>query len=179
MPLAQAAVPSPGNACRPAITATRGVPVNLTVAPRDVRLGIALAAAGTRRPKPKSGGGTPRMKLLPQRDGKLIKIRRRLQPRFPVAIGPVDAHPLARRRLAEVDGVVTVISRPPRRRQSFAVDRPLDFRDGVDDDRVVLDGHNVVKIPVAQQVQIPLAIFCSWDGLSGLVSPSIEEQCRV
>ena len=99
------------------------------------------------------------MKLLPQRDGKLIKIRRRLQPRFPVAIGPVDAHPLARRRLAEVDGVVTVISRPPRRRQSFAVDRPLDFRDGVDDDRVVLDGHNVVKIPVAQQVQIPLFNF--------------------
>ncbi len=96
MPLAQAAAPTPVNARGTAITATRRVPVNLTVAPRDVRLGIALAAGGALGPKPKGGRGTLRMKLLPQRDGKLIKIRSRFQPRVTGGVRPVDAYPFAR-----------------------------------------------------------------------------------
>ncbi len=55
--------------------------------------------------------------------------------------------------------MVAVISRPPRRRRRVAVDDALDFRDRVDDDRVVLDGTHAVKIPVAQQVQVSLFNF--------------------
>ena len=99
------------------------------------------------------------MKLLPKRDGELVEIGSRLQPRVTGIVRPVDAHPLARRRRAEVDGMIALPPRPPSRRRGTAIDCALDFRDSVDDDGILLDRIRVVKIPVAEQVQIPLFNF--------------------